>query len=61
MMAKNGSPMCDRCGKFVSWKDIEDGVALFKHWERGFVTLNGPEVADEFDCTCKKCLAKEKE
>jgi len=47
---------CDVCGKFISYKDIESGVA-----DRRLLTPDSEFTAETYETLCKKCLEEGEE
>jgi hypothetical protein len=49
---------CDACGKFISYKDIEDKIAIhriYHEWD-----YFQEDTRENNESTCKNCIKKEK-
>lgn len=46
-------PRCSYCGKFISYKDIEEGIATYK-----MISPDSALSLEEFEGCCKKCRLK---
>ena len=47
---------CDYCGKFVSYKDIEDGKVVSQ-----MVTPDSYFTKEEYETICKSCVNQRRE
>lgn len=46
-------PKCDYCGRFISYKDLEEGVATFK-----MIYPDSAFTSESWEGCCKKCKLK---
>lgn len=53
MTKKNDPLKCSFCGRFVSYKDLEEEIAL--HY---LLTPDSLFTQEEFETMCEKCVAK---
>lgn len=48
-------PRCDYCGRFISYKDIHEGLATFK-----MISCDSAYSSEAYEGCCKKCYVKHK-
>lgn len=46
-------PRCSYCGRFIAFKDIDEGVATYK-----MISPDSALSIEEFEGCCKKCRLK---
>ena len=49
-------PKCSYCGRFISYKDLEEGVATYK-----MISPDSSYSIESFEGCCKKCRLKYKD
>jgi hypothetical protein len=57
MLTSNNRAKCDICGKFVSWKEIDEEKAFFSCRLEGNILGHVWEI---YPCICEKCKENEK-
>ena len=48
-------PKCSYCGRFISYKDLEEGLATFK-----MISCDSAYSSEAYEGCCKKCYVKHK-
>jgi len=58
MEKNNWNVRCGNCGKFISEKDIEAGLATVCYYERPYETYSGISEEEVNDSLCKRCKSE---